>query len=513
MQSDADPRPSRARLIALPAGLFVVVVGIVLALAFTHPARPGVPKDTGAPVALGNAASGHAIFNATCGGCHGQDGTGGGVGPTLKGANVSLGRARSIIDAGSGVMPPGLVSGARQADVLAYLNTIFAGGGGQAAPPPPPATDTTTSSTAASAADRGHDTFNKTCAGCHGQNGSGGGIGPKLRGADVTVDQASQIIDAGSGPMPPKLVAGARKDDVLAYLATIFKGGHTQTTPPPTGTTAAAVTTGSAQLLGQDFTKLRIVLGSPSPTAWTVWARGASGFRAIGSLPAGTTRRTLGAPAAVGSLLEGYDRIVVGASADQPALVAELSEASVNALRSLLVTAGAVPGAGSLHAGAAGQLGVLLEHVRFLQQAQAEQNVFNVRLHGEHLVNIVRGNPIVDLDGNGQPSNPGDGLGLLGQPNGYLPRERAAAAAVGGSAGAAPRATTAATRFAVLTGAEQQLLQALAANARLCGSTGSLARSRVPVATVARLAGQARRQQAAAARQLPFLATFKLAPG
>jgi hypothetical protein len=254
------------------------------------------------------------------------------------------------------------------------------------------------------------------------------------------------------------------------------------------------------------------VLGGPSPKAWTVWARGASGFRKIGSLPAGATRKTLAAPAAVGSLLEGYDQIVVGASADQPAVVAQLSDQTVNALRSLLVTAGAVPGAASLRDGAAGQLAVLLEHTRFLQQAQAEQNVFNVRLHGEHLVNIVRGNPIVDLDGSGQASNPGDGLGLLGQPNGYLPRMRDAAAAVGGSPGAAPRAKAAATRFAALTAAEQRLLAALAANARLCGSTSSLARSRVPVATVARLARQARRQQAAAGRQLPFLATFTLAP-
>src|SRR5262249_30213887 len=130
----ATPPPSRARLVALPVTLFVVVVGIVLALAFTHPAKPGLPKDSGAPVALGNAASGHTIFNGPCAGCHGQNGTGGGIGPKLNGASVSLARANAIIDAGSGAMPPGLVSGARKADVLAYLNTIVAGGGGQAAP-------------------------------------------------------------------------------------------------------------------------------------------------------------------------------------------------------------------------------------------------------------------------------------------------------------------------------------------------------------------------------------------
>ena len=73
----------------------------------------------------------------------------------------------------------------------------------------------------------------------------------------------------------------------------------------------------------------------------------------------------------------------------------------------------------SLRAGQA-QDDVLVEHTKFLETALAEDNVFNVRFHAEHLSNIVRGEPIRDLDGNGEASNPGDGVGLAGPNGGYV---------------------------------------------------------------------------------------------
>jgi mono/diheme cytochrome c family protein len=66
------------------------------------------------------------------------------------------------------------------------------------------------------------------------------------------------------------------------------------------------------------------------------------------------------------------------------------------------------------------QIDVLVEHTKFLETALSERNVFNVRFHAEHLSNIVRGEPIRDLDGNGEASNPGDGVGLAGPNGGYV---------------------------------------------------------------------------------------------
>jgi mono/diheme cytochrome c family protein len=117
----------RVRLLVVPAILFAVVSGTVFVLAELHPA-----KDDGAaasaPTVQGDAADGEQLFAENCASCHGEGGTGGGVGPTLAGSQISLGEARSTIEDGSGVMPAGLVQGQDLEDVLAYLETIIAGG-------------------------------------------------------------------------------------------------------------------------------------------------------------------------------------------------------------------------------------------------------------------------------------------------------------------------------------------------------------------------------------------------
>jgi cytochrome c551 len=117
----------RVRLVVVPAILFAVVSGTVFVLAELHPA-----KDEGAaasaPTGQGDAGQGEQLFAENCAGCHGEGGTGGGVGPTLAGSQISLGEARSTIENGSGVMPPDLVQGQDLEDVLAYLQTIVTDG-------------------------------------------------------------------------------------------------------------------------------------------------------------------------------------------------------------------------------------------------------------------------------------------------------------------------------------------------------------------------------------------------
>ena len=81
------------------------------------------------------------------------------------------------------------------------------------------------------------------------------------------------------------------------------------------------------------------------------------------------------------------------------------------------------------------QINVLVEHTGFLETALAEDNVFNVRFHSEHLSNIVRGEPIRDLDGNGEASNPGDGVGLAGPNGGYVTEAGRLFTTIGADAG------------------------------------------------------------------------------
>jgi mono/diheme cytochrome c family protein len=71
---------------------------------------------------------------------------------------------------------------------------------------------------------RGESVFENTCAGCHGEAGAGGGIGPKLAGNPISLAAAKAQIDNGGGTMPSQLVGGGQEEDVLAYLKTILAG-------------------------------------------------------------------------------------------------------------------------------------------------------------------------------------------------------------------------------------------------------------------------------------------------
>jgi mono/diheme cytochrome c family protein len=68
---------------------------------------------------------------------------------------------------------------------------------------------------------RGETVFQSTCASCHGPNGKGGGIGPRLVGLPISIARVKAQIDAGGGTMPAGLVKDGGENDVLAYVATI----------------------------------------------------------------------------------------------------------------------------------------------------------------------------------------------------------------------------------------------------------------------------------------------------
>jgi mono/diheme cytochrome c family protein len=119
-------RPGAARVATLVAA-FVGVSSVVFLLAKLHLARPSLPAaDLGGKVALGDFYRGQTIFSQSCASCHGTDGVGGPVGPRLVGLPLSLVAAKAQIDNGGTTMPAGLVSGRKEADVLAFLATVLA---------------------------------------------------------------------------------------------------------------------------------------------------------------------------------------------------------------------------------------------------------------------------------------------------------------------------------------------------------------------------------------------------
>jgi mono/diheme cytochrome c family protein len=109
------------RIVVVPLVLFVVVSAGVFTLAKKHPASPTTASG---PVTLGDVARGRATYLHKCAPCHGRQAEGK-VGPRLAGVSLTVEQARAQIDNGGGIMPARLVTGGSEADVLAYLETIF----------------------------------------------------------------------------------------------------------------------------------------------------------------------------------------------------------------------------------------------------------------------------------------------------------------------------------------------------------------------------------------------------
>jgi len=117
----------RVRLLLVPLVLFIAFSGATFGLAKAHLAKPGTPKvAAGAKIAVGDVYRGQTVFSQSCAGCHGPDGKGGGVGPRLVGDPIPLAQVKAQIEAGGGAMPPNLVSGQKELDVLAFVATLIA---------------------------------------------------------------------------------------------------------------------------------------------------------------------------------------------------------------------------------------------------------------------------------------------------------------------------------------------------------------------------------------------------
>lgn len=265
----------------------------------------------------------------------------------------------------------------------------------------------------------GEAVFGASCAGCHGTAGQGGGVGPRLVGANLGAQEVAGVVAAGRGVMPPGLVTGADAADVAAYVAGI-SGGPAQGVPPPAPEPRAV--SGRARLTGPRLDGLTVRLDAPATADWTVWIEGPAGRREVGAIPAGRT--VLRAPSAGGgaSIPGGYDRILVGVAPDDLVSTGTLAPDRARALQQLFVGDASAPGGAPLLEAAAGQIAILREHISFLAAARDADYLPNVRFHGEHMVNVTLGEPLRDVDGNGAPSNPGDGVGLIDGPDAYLAR-------------------------------------------------------------------------------------------
>ena len=69
--------------------------------------------------------------------------------------------------------------------------------------------------------DSGKTIFERECAGCHGDGGAGGGVGPALFETGLGAAEVSTAVQQGRGVMPAAIVTGEEQADVVAYVVSI----------------------------------------------------------------------------------------------------------------------------------------------------------------------------------------------------------------------------------------------------------------------------------------------------
>ncbi len=184
------------------------------------------------------------------------------------------------------------------------------------------------------------------------------------------------------------------------------------------------------QVLRNDMVAIQ-VSDLPAAAAGQVYAAWLA--NAEGSLPIGTLGATGGlsyVSATQENLLALYDRVYVGqVSAD----------AAAGAVANVVLS-GAVPPQALLHIrhglaafpetpdklgfglGLRQESDELLRHAQFLNDAFVQNDLALVKVHAEHMINIISGAESRDVNGDGKTQNPGDGFGIVenGAQAGYV---------------------------------------------------------------------------------------------
>jgi plastocyanin len=176
----------------------------------------------------------------------------------------------------------------------------------------------------------------------------------------------------------------------------------------------------------------------PTGKAFYAWLTNASstGVVSLGRLTpdaVGAVNLTYDDPAS-GNLLATYDTLIVtnedlesvpASPSNDIAFSGQLPSKALVHIRHLLVGFDATPNKIGLEVGLRTQVDLIHQHAQFMSDAQASGNLATVKLHAEHLVNIIegaKGPDYGDLNKDGKVTNPGDGYGLLlnGDQLGYL---------------------------------------------------------------------------------------------
>ncbi len=176
------------------------------------------------------------------------------------------------------------------------------------------------------------------------------------------------------------------------------------------------------------------VTGLAAPRAgqtYAAWLTGKDGSTPLGPLSIGGDPATLTFVSPTNAnLLGAFNQIYITqapqASADtqiqRVIMSGTLPEKALVHIRHVLFSIGNTPGKIGFALGLRQETDELLRHAQFLKDAFDAGDFRLVKVHAEHINNIIKGAEAGDLNGDGKLQNPGDGFGLLpnGTQDGYI---------------------------------------------------------------------------------------------
>lgn len=187
------------------------------------------------------------------------------------------------------------------------------------------------------------------------------------------------------------------------------------------------------QILRNDAVAINIA-GLTPPAAgqvYAAWLSGKQGSLPIGTLSAGLAGATLTYVSPTNANLLGeFERAYITqapqADADKEiqnvVMSGALPDQALVHIRHVLVSIGNTPSKLGFALGLRQETDELLRHAQFLKDALDAGDFRLVKVHAEHIINIIDGSAARDANGDGRIQNPGDGFGLLpnGQQDGYI---------------------------------------------------------------------------------------------
>ncbi len=235
--------------------------------------------------------------------------------------------------------------------------------------------------------------------------------------------------EALAAPLPPTPTF----ESVVDVEPTV--GAEPTAAPPPTPAPLAASGGTLAwrdQILRNDAVVVSVEGLPPAADAqYAAWLAGGEG-----SLPLGTLSNVGGALTLAyvspdqANLLGSFDKVYITMSPNGNAALEEgtivaagaLPEKALVHVRHVLVSIAVTPGEIGFALGLRQETDELLRHAQFLKDAYDAGDLPLVKVHAEHIANIIQGSGARDLNGDGRVQNPGDGFGLLpnGEQDGYI---------------------------------------------------------------------------------------------